>query len=127
MYSKFETMTTNNWKHPELKKNEFLIINVKDNENWFLKLPDSIKLIRKGNVAYTTGGKEIVPDMKPLFGIRKREYKIKGYVLLSIGEAVDCVILKEGRKWTTVRISKTGHGLKKGDIRKFQNSYITIR
>lgn len=59
------------WRHPEQKPNEVLLINVKDNEDWESRLPNWIESVRRGHVAYTTGGKEIVPEMKPLFGILK--------------------------------------------------------
>jgi hypothetical protein len=59
------------WIHPEQLPGEVLLINVKDNENWETNIPKFIQSVRRGNVAYTTGGKDIVPDMKPLFGILK--------------------------------------------------------
>ena len=61
----------NIWRHPEQKPNEVLLINVKDNEDWENHLPPWIISVRRGEVAYSTGGKDIVPDMKPLFGILK--------------------------------------------------------
>lgn len=30
-----------------------------------------LNAIRRGEVAYTTGGKEVVPDMRPLFAVLK--------------------------------------------------------
>lgn len=66
-----EIIMETTWKHPEQKDNEVLLINVKDEEDWESKLPGFIKSVRRGNVAYTTGGKEIVSNMKPLFGILK--------------------------------------------------------
>lgn len=54
------------WVHPEQKSGEILLLNVKDNEVW--GVPSFCESIRRGNVAYTTNGKEIVLDMKPLFG-----------------------------------------------------------
>lgn len=59
------------WQHPELKENEVLLINVKDDEDWEKNLPDWLVSVRRGEVAYTTGGKEVVKDMKPLFGLLK--------------------------------------------------------
>lgn len=58
-------------RHPEQQPNEVLLINVKDNENWEDNLPNWIKSVRRGEIAYTTGFKKVVPDMKPLFGILK--------------------------------------------------------
>ena len=60
------------WVHPEQKENEILLINAKENEDWENKLLRWVASIRRGNVAYTTGGKEIVPDMKPLFVILEK-------------------------------------------------------
>jgi hypothetical protein len=59
------------WKHPELKENEIFLLNVRDKEDWESKLSKDYKSVRRGNVAYTTGGKKIVPDMKPLFAVLK--------------------------------------------------------
>ena len=59
------------FKHPELKKNEEFIINVKDNEDWESKLSKYYKSLRRGTIAYVTNGSEIIPDRKPLFGIPK--------------------------------------------------------
>jgi hypothetical protein len=55
------------WQHPELREGEILFINVKDAEDWS-KVPSFLEYLRHGEIAYTTGGKEVVPDMKPLFG-----------------------------------------------------------
>jgi len=59
------------WKHPELKENEEFLLNVTDKENWEFKLSKDFKSLRRGKVAYTTGGKEVVPNLKPLFGLKK--------------------------------------------------------
>ena len=59
------------WKHPELKENEIFLINVRDKEDWESKLSKDYKSVRRGKVAYATGGKEIVPNMKPLFAVLK--------------------------------------------------------
>ena len=61
----------NNWKHPELKEGEEFLINVRDNEDWETNLKKHYKSLRRGTVAYVTNGSEIVPDMKPLFGLIK--------------------------------------------------------
>lgn len=60
------------WKHPEQMDNEVLLINVKPHEDWESKLPEWIQSVRRGQVAYTTYGKEIVPEMQPLFAILKK-------------------------------------------------------
>jgi len=62
-----------NWTHPELKEGEILLINVKDNEQW--GTPLFCSSTRRGEVAYTTGGKEVVPSMKPLFATLKPKKK----------------------------------------------------
>jgi hypothetical protein len=67
--SKFFSGST--FKHPELKKGEEFIINVKDGEDWETKLKTYYKSLRRGTVAYVTNGSEIVTDRKPLFGIPK--------------------------------------------------------
>jgi len=60
---------TDEWVHPELKDGEVLLLNVKDSEDW--GCPPFCHSVRRGEVAYTTGGKEIVKEMKPLFGLLK--------------------------------------------------------
>ena len=72
-------MTDKPWVHPELKRGEVLLINVRHSEDWENNLPDFIVSVRRGNVAYTTGGKVVVPNMKPLFGVLKQNKKPKNY------------------------------------------------
>lgn len=62
----------NKWVHPEIKEGEIFIINVRDSEKFFSTPPEFCEYVRRGNVAYATGGKEIVNDMKPLFGKLKK-------------------------------------------------------
>ena len=60
--------------HPEIREGEVFFINVsqKELENGLWgKPPDFVQSLRVGNVAYTTGGTEVVPEWKPLFGILK--------------------------------------------------------
>ena len=59
-------------KHPEQRENEIFLINVRDDENWENKIPNWIESVRRGKIAYTTGQKDIVPNMKPLFGVLKK-------------------------------------------------------
>jgi hypothetical protein len=63
-------MADQNFVHPELKAGEILLLNVKDNENF--GVPPFCESVRRGEVAYITGGGEIVPNMKPLFGMLKK-------------------------------------------------------
>lgn len=65
-------MTTKSkvWKHPELKNGEILLINVKNGERF--SKPSFVKSLRIGKVAYTTEGLDVVPEMKPLFGLLKK-------------------------------------------------------
>ncbi len=66
--------------HPELKEGEVFLINAtqKELENgWWGKEPDFIESLRIGNIAYTTGGTETVPEMKPLFGKLKTKTNTK--------------------------------------------------
>lgn len=65
----------NEWQHPELNKGEILLLNVKDNEKW--GTPPFCSSTRRGEVAYTTNGKDIVSDMKPLFGKLKKNAKLR--------------------------------------------------
>lgn len=59
------------FKHPELQENEEFLINASEGQDWGKDLPDWIKSIRYGKVAYTTGGKEIVPNYRPVFATLK--------------------------------------------------------
>jgi hypothetical protein len=62
----FRTMRMYFWNHPELKEGETLIFNVRSDEH--MNFNDIYSEIRLGEVAYTTYGVSIVPNMKPLFG-----------------------------------------------------------
>lgn len=52
--------------HPELQADEIFLLNVKDSENF--GVPPFCISTRRGEIAYITGGGQVVPDMKPLFG-----------------------------------------------------------
>ena len=78
---KKKIVTDKPWTHPELKEGETLLINVRNSEDWENNLPSFIKSVRRGYVAYTTGGKEVVPNMKPLFGVLKANKKPKNYTI----------------------------------------------
>lgn len=58
------------FKHPEIKEGEVLLINVLKDEVW--DAPPFCVSVRRGNVAYTTNGKRIVQNMQPLFGLLKK-------------------------------------------------------
>jgi len=60
---KFTDLTK--WVHPEQKEDEIFFINVFNGENF--NSPDFAKSSRLGDVAYTTGGKEVVPNARPMF------------------------------------------------------------
>jgi len=60
---KFTDLTK--WIHPEQKEDEIFFINVFNGENF--NSPDFAKSSRLGDVAYTTGGKEVVPNARPMF------------------------------------------------------------
>lgn len=60
---KFTDLT--NWVHPEQKEDEIFIINVFNGEKF--NTPYFAKSSRLGDVAYTTGGKEVVPNARPMF------------------------------------------------------------
>lgn len=72
-------MFKSDWTHPELKKEEILLINITEGEikagRWTTP-PSFISELRIGEVAYTTGGVEIVQGYKPLFGVLKKVGKI---------------------------------------------------
>lgn len=63
------------FKHPELQDGEIFLLNVKDSENF--GVPPFCESTRRGNVAYITGGGQVVPDMKPLFGKLKPVDKVR--------------------------------------------------
>lgn len=67
---------TNEFVHPEQQADEILLINAAPNEEWDKNLPKWIKSIRYGKVAYTTGGKEIVPNFRPVFAILTQSQKV---------------------------------------------------
>lgn len=58
------------FRHPEIKEGEVLLINVLENEVW--EAPPFCVSVRRGNVAYTSNGKRIVQNMQPLFGLLKK-------------------------------------------------------
>lgn len=64
-----------NRSHPEMKENEFFVMNMNIDEfkNW-LKIENDpcskIEYLRLGEIAYNTFG-EIVPEFKPCFAKRK--------------------------------------------------------
>ena len=60
---KFTDLTK--WVHPEQKDDEIFLINVFNGESF--NVPDFAKSSRLGDVAYTTGGKEAVPNARPMF------------------------------------------------------------
>ena len=60
---KFTDLTK--WTHPEQKDDEIFFINVFNDEKF--NTPDFAKSSRLGDVAYTTGGKEVVPNARPMF------------------------------------------------------------
>jgi hypothetical protein len=60
---KFTDLTK--WVHPEQKEDEIFFINVFNGKNF--NSPDFAKSSRLGDVAYTTGGKEVVPNARPMF------------------------------------------------------------
>ncbi len=60
----------NDFIHPELKDGEIFLLNVYTNEEF--GVPKFCVSTRLGNVAYTTGGEEIVENAKPLFGLLKK-------------------------------------------------------
>ena len=67
--------------HPEIREGEVLFINVTQKEldmKLWGNTPDFFESIRVGNVAYTTGGTEVVPEWKPLFGKLKTTIKTDG-------------------------------------------------
>jgi len=61
------------WQHPEQHPNEIFLINIREAEKWREPRPSFILKVRVGNVAYRTGSTEVIPNMKPLFGILKPE------------------------------------------------------
>ena len=63
-------LSKRDWNHPEQLDGEVFLLNVADHEDW--GVPPFCESTRVGNVAYTTGGKNIVTDLKPLFGKLKK-------------------------------------------------------
>ena len=59
------------WTHPEQKKGEVFLLNVKDNEPWEEKALDWLKGIRRGKIAYSNKGKHVIENIRPLFGVPK--------------------------------------------------------
>jgi hypothetical protein len=62
------------WQHPETLENEVFLINVSDDDDWS-NIPDFLVSVRRGEVAYTTGGKAVVEGMKPLFGLQRYDHR----------------------------------------------------
>ncbi len=59
------------FKHPEIKENEVLMINLskKEFETWSKSKPSFVQSWRLGKVAYVTNGESIVSDLYPCFAI----------------------------------------------------------
>jgi hypothetical protein len=58
------------YKHPELKDDEILLINIKPGEEaqFTTNIPDFIESVRIGEVAYKTHSWDVSEGYKPLFG-----------------------------------------------------------
>lgn len=59
--------------HPELRSGEIFLLNIPEHAlpSYQNLIPNFLKSVRLGNVAYYTNSDEVVPEYRPLFGVKQ--------------------------------------------------------